>query len=287
MSDWRMDGRTCLVTGATSGIGFETAADLARRGALVILAGRNDRKLSQALRQIRERHPAARVEGQRVDLASQASIRAFAGRVLAAHPTLHVLVNNAAIVTRRRETTPDGFETQWAVNHLAPFLLTHLLLGALRAGAPARVVNVASQVERDGVIDFDDLQGERNYDHYTAYRQTKLANVLFTFELAKRLAGSGVTANCLHPGVVGTNLLNALYDRPAMLAFLTKRDQPGPATAIATTIRLSCDPSLPDVSGRYFRDEQPSEPSAGARDAAVQARLWQVSAGQVGLAGAA
>ena len=279
-----MQGKVCLVTGASSGIGCEVAAALAAMGARVVMAARSKRRLATAARSIAARHRAADLDVMVVDLSSQAAIREFAAKVSARYPRLPVLINNAAVVTRQREVTVDGFERQWAVNHLAPFLLTHLLLPALQAAAPSRIVTVASQVERDGTIPFDDLQGERNYHHYGAYRQSKLANVLFTFELARRLAGTGVTANCCHPGVVGTNLVHALANRPAFTSFLTKRDQAPPKEATATILRLACDPGLEAVTGRYFREEQPAEPSAQARDSALAQRVWEVSARQVGLA---
>ena len=284
MTSWPMQGRACLVTGASSGIGFETSAALAAMGARVVLASRSRRRLDAAARTITRRHAGADLDVMVVDLSSQAAIRQFAADVAARHPALHVLVNNAAVVTRRREVTVDGFERQWAVNHLAPFLLTHLLLPILQASAPARIVTVASQVERDGDIPFDDLQGERHYHFYAAYRQSKLANILFTFELARRIQGTGVTANCLHPGVVGTNLVHALADRPGFTSFLTRRSLTPAAEATGTILRLAGDPQLSGASGGYFREEKQSEPSARARDEALARRLWEVSARQVGLA---
>jgi NAD(P)-dependent dehydrogenase (short-subunit alcohol dehydrogenase family) len=278
-----MTDRVCLVTGATSGIGRETALGLAEHGATVIVAGRDAARARDVTAEIGRRtgRPA---EAMVADLSSQADVRRLAAEVRARHPRLHVLVNNAAVITPRRASTVDGIETQLAVNHLAPFLLTRLLLERLEAGGDARVVNVASQVEARGVVDFDDLGRERRpYERLDAYCQSKLANVLFTYELARRLAGTGVTANCLHPGVIGTNLLVAFEGRPAPLRFLTRRGRPGPKEGARTSLFVATSPTLDRVSGRYFRDcaEAPSSPRS--RDPDVAARLWQVSERLTGL----
>ena len=196
-----------------------------------------------------------------------------------------MLVNNAGVITRERTMTIDGLETQLAVNHLAPFLLTNLLLDVLKASAPARVVNVSSQVERMGAIDFDDLGREkRPYERLDAYNQSKLANILFTTELARRLEGTGVTANCLHPGVIGTNLLVAYEGRPSLLKFMTYRGRPSTKEGARTSLFVATSPALERVSGKYFRESAESRPSPKAQDAAVAARLWDVSAKLTGIA---
>jgi NAD(P)-dependent dehydrogenase (short-subunit alcohol dehydrogenase family) len=279
-----MAGRVCLVTGATSGIGRETALGLAERGATVIVAGRDAARGRDAVAEIGRRTGRRDVELLVADLSSQAEVRRLAAEVRGRHDRLHVLVNNAAVITPTRSTTVDGLETQLAVNHLAPFLLTNLLLDVLKASAPARVVNVASQVEGMAVLDFDDLGREKaRYERLDAYYQSKHANMLFTFELARRLAGGGVTANCLHPGVIGPNLLVAFEGRPSLLRFLTYRGRPTAKEGAATSLFVATSPTLEGVSGRYFRDSAVARSSPRSLDAAVAARLWEVSEKLTGL----
>jgi NAD(P)-dependent dehydrogenase (short-subunit alcohol dehydrogenase family) len=282
-----MAGRVCLVTGATSGIGLETAVGLAERGATVVVAGRNPARGREALAEIARRTGRRDAELLVADLSSQAEVRRLAAELRAKHARLHVLVNNAAVITPKRATTADGLEMQLAVNHLAPFLLTNLLRDVLEASAPARVVTVSSQVERLGVVDFEDLGRERRpYERLDAYNQSKLANVLFTVELARRLSGTGVTANCLHPGVVGTNLLVAYEGRWGPLRMLTYRGRPGPREGALTSLYVATSPALDGVNGRYFRESAEARPSPRALDAAVAARLWEVSARLTGLGAA-
>jgi NAD(P)-dependent dehydrogenase (short-subunit alcohol dehydrogenase family) len=278
-----MAERVCLVTGATSGIGRETALGLAEGGATVIVAARDAARARELCAEIGRRTGRA-AESVVADLSSQADVRRLAAEVRARHDKLHVLINNAAVITRRRTTTVDGLETQLAVNHLAPFLLTHLLRDALEAAGDARVVNVASQVEARGVVDFDDLGRERRpYERLDAYSQSKLGNVLFTYELARRLEGTRVTANCLHPGVIGTNLLVAFEGRPAPLRFLTRRGRPGPKEGARTSLFVATSPTLERVSGRYFRDCAEASSSPRSRDPELAARLWRESERLTGL----
>jgi NAD(P)-dependent dehydrogenase (short-subunit alcohol dehydrogenase family) len=282
-----MTGKVCLVTGATSGIGRETAVGLAERGATVIVHGRDAARGREAVADIARRSGRTDVSLVVADLSSQAEVRRLAADLGAKHQRLDVLVNNAGVITPKRTTTVDGLETQWAVNHLAPFLLTHLLLDVLKASGPARVVTVSSQVERFGTIDFDDLGIERRpYERLEAYNQSKLANILFTTELARRLAGTGVTANCLHPGVIGTNLLVAYEGRPSLLKFMTYRGRPTPKEGAETSLFVATSPALEGVSGKYFRESAESRPSPKAQDAAVAARLWEVSEKLTGIASA-
>lgn len=273
-----MRGRVCLVTGASSGIGRETARGLVRMGARVILVAR-DRSRGEAARAEIAREPGGgQAELLVADLSSQRALVELAAAVRRTHPRLHVLIHNAAIIPRQREVTVDGLEMQFAVNHMAPFLLTRLLLPLLRASAPARIVVTASQVEARGQIAWEDLQSERNYTPLGAYFQSKLANVLFTYELARRLTGTGVTANCLHPGVIDTNLLcDYLGQRRAVGRLLNRLRYPGPAEGARTTLRLASDPALEGVSGRYFRPEGEALSSPASRDPQAQRRLWQVS----------
>ena len=213
------------------------------------------------------------------DLSSQAEIRRLAVEIEARYTDLHVLINNAAIIPQQRRETAEHLEIQFAVNHLAYFLLTNLLLDKLKASAPARIVVVASQVHASGVIDFDDLQARRSYRPSQVYANAKLANVLFTYELARRLKGSGVTVNCLHPGVVATNLLNDYMGVPQ-----GRRDRGIEASKGAqTSLYLAISPEVAGVSGRYFVNREAASSSAVSYDKELAQRLWQVSAELTGL----
>ncbi|MBD0354155.1 MAG: SDR family NAD(P)-dependent oxidoreductase, partial [Rubrobacteraceae bacterium] len=200
-----MGEKVCLITGATSGIGKATAMGLANMGASVVMVGRDRGKGEAVMAETKEKSGNASVDLMLADVSSQEEIRRLADEFKEAYPLLDVLINNAGVFRSKRLTTADGIEMTFAVNHLAYFLLTNLLLDVLKASAPSRIVNVSSGEQRNGSIDFDDLQGEKGYKGAKAYSQSKLATVLFTYELARRLEGTGVTANCLHPGVVGTN----------------------------------------------------------------------------------
>lgn len=199
-----MQDKVCLVTGATSGIGLVTSRELARQGARVVLVGRNPAKLDATVRQIQAQTGSRFVESLRCDLSSLHEVRELSGQVRERYPRLDVLVNNAGGMRLQRELTADGLEMTFAVNHLAYFLLTHLLLDMLKASAPARVVNVSSEAHRRATLDLDNLQGERGYAGWRQYCRSKLLNLLFTYELARQVEGSGVTVNALHPGWVAT-----------------------------------------------------------------------------------
>jgi NAD(P)-dependent dehydrogenase (short-subunit alcohol dehydrogenase family) len=278
-----MQGRVCLVTGATQGIGRETALGLARLGAEVHLVAR-DRARGEAVVAEVGRAAAGKASLLVADLASQASIRALAEEVKARLPRLHVLVNNAGAIFTARALSADGIEMTFALNHLGYFLLTGLLADRLRASAPARVVSVSSSAHQSARIDFGDLQGERGYSGWKAYAQSKLANVLFTRELARRLAGSGVTANCLHPGVVATGFGKnnagpfSWGVRIAAPFFL------GPARGARTSIWLASSPEVERVTGEYFSRCKVARVSDAARDEAAARRLWEESARLTGLA---
>jgi NAD(P)-dependent dehydrogenase (short-subunit alcohol dehydrogenase family) len=278
-----MRGRVCVVTGASSGIGRATAAGLARSGATVVLVCRDRTRGEAAVEGIRAEGAGAAVDLVLADLASQASVRALAETLLGRCPRIHVLVNNAGVVNLRHTTTVDGIESVFAVNHLAYFLLTNLLLERLQASAPARIVNVASDAHRWGTIDFDDLGHARRYRWTRVYGASKLANVLFTYELARRLAGTGVTANCCHPGAVATGLgrnngrIAAAVTRVLAPFFRT------PERGAATSLHLATSPALEGVSGRYFVDLRERRSSPASYDAAVARRLWEVSCRLTGL----
>jgi len=284
-----MHGKTVVVTGGNSGIGLETAAALATMGARVLVAARNADKGRAAVADISRRNDGhAQVQLVVFDLADLASVRRGAAEILEQAPRLDVLVNNAGLVLSDRRETVDGYEATFAVNHLGPFLLTNLLLDRMRESAPARVVNVASMAHasaRKG-IPFDDLQSRQRYRGMRVYGQSKLANILFTLELARRLEGSAVTANSLHPGTVRTGY-GADGDARGFLALGLKLSGPfflTPARGAQTSIYLASSPEVEGVSGQYFVKCMPVQPKAPARDAEAARRLWRVSEEMVGLA---
>ena len=277
MTTDNLRGKTCLVTGANAGIGRATATGLARAGAQLIMVCRDEERGRQALESIREQSGSERVQLLLGDLASQASIRVLARRILAEHGELHVLINNAAVLPRSREVTVDGLERQFATNHLAGFLLTRLLLERLQQSAPARIVNVASGAHIRATIDFEDLQAERGYDPTLVYGRTKLMNVLFTYELARRLAGSGVTANCLHPGVIATSLLRNYIGLPRPFRRLLSLFFGSPARGALTSLHLAQASELEQVSRQYFKAAQAVPSSPNSYDEQAAARLWAVS----------
>lgn len=274
-----MRDSTVLVTGASAGIGRATAAALARMGATVLLASRSEERGEAAVREISQEVRGARLKLLLADLSRADGVRSLADQTLAASDRLDVLVNNAGVFTRRREVTADGFEMQFAVNHLAPFLLAHLLQKRLEASAPARIVTVSSEAHRRGRIDFDDIHGETGYSGLGAYTQSKLANLLFNRELARRLAGTGVTANAVHPGVVATRLL---FDGFAPLRLLTPFLKT-PAEGARTTVLVASAPAFERLTGLYFIDGESARPSARARDDDAARRLWELSARLTGI----
>jgi retinol dehydrogenase-14 len=279
--DWSLDGKTCLVTGATAGIGRVTAMELARLGAKVFLVAR-DRARGEALaREIQG--GGGKAELLVADLASQQSIRELAGRFLARAEPLHVLVNNAGVFELSRRLNADGIEMVFAVNHLAYFLLTHLLLDRLRASPPARIVNVASDAHRWGTIDFDDLEGEKSYRSMRIYGRSKLANILFTYELARRLEGTGVTVNCLHPGAVSTRLGAQNGAIARALIGLLRPFLRSPQDGAKTSVYLAAAPEVDGVSGKYFIDCRPARSSRESQDREVARRLWERSAAMTGI----
>lgn len=281
---WDVRGKTILLTGGTSGIGREAAVALARRGARVVLVGRDPGRIAEAVADVQARSGSAEVSHLLCDFSSQAEIRRLAEAVLAHHDRLHVLVNNAGAVNKTRRLTVDGIETTFAVNHLGYFLLTHLLRGLLVRSAPARVVTVASIGHRSGTLDFADLGYERGYRVMRAYARSKLANVLFAAELARRLAGTGVTSNSLHPGRVATHIWSGAPTWTKPLIFLLLRPTMlSPAKGAETVVQLAASPELEGVTGKYFEKGVPVAPSPLAQDEALARRLWEVSEEMVGL----
>jgi len=275
-----MRGRVCVVTGANRGIGKATALGLARLGATVVMLSRDAERGGAACDEVRRDSESADVSLVVADLASLASVRAAAAEVARRHPAVHVLVNNAGVNLARRTVTPDGLEMTLAVNHLAPFLLTGLLLPSLRRGAPSRVVTVTSEFERFGRIRFDDLQGARRYWGTLAYTQSKLANVLFTYGLAARLEGTGVTANCVYPGLVATDLLrDRAWWSPRWLRPLWATIFLSPEQGARASLYAASSPQVEGASGRcYDRRGRSVRTSRRSYDVAARERLWRVSA---------
>jgi len=282
-----MSGKTVVVTGGNSGIGLETAAALAGMGARVLLTARSSDRGRTAVAQIVDRTPDAKVQLVVFDLADLSSVRRGAAEILEQAPRVDVLVNNAGLVLSERKVTTDGYEATFAINHLGPFLLTNLLLDRIRASTPARIVNVASTAHnsaRKG-IPFDDLQSEQHYRGMRVYGQSKLANILFTLELSRRLEGTGVTANSLHPGTVRTGY-GADGDARGFLSFGLKISKPfflSPDKGARTSVYLASSPEVDGVSGQYFVKCRPRTPRKWARDPEAARRLWSVSEELVGL----
>lgn len=275
----RMKGKTCLVTGATSGLGAVAAMELAKMGATVIVAGRSASKCAAHAERI-GRATGARVETALADLASMEQVRRMAGEVAARFERLDVLVNNAGTYLFERTLTPDGLEKTFAVNHLAPFLLTKLLLDRLKASPAARIVNVSSTAHANGAIDFDNLQGERRYDRLDAYARSKLALLMFTYELARRLQGTTVTANAVHPGVVATELGSEGGAREWLrvkLRNVAKRSMLTPEQGARFLVHAASAPELDGVSGRYLDQGREVRSSPASYDEAVARKLWEVS----------
>jgi NAD(P)-dependent dehydrogenase (short-subunit alcohol dehydrogenase family) len=273
-----LDGKTCVVTGATSGIGLATAEALARLGARLVLAGRDRGKGEAAAAHLRALNPGCDVVVLYADLARREDARRLAAEVRATAPRIDVLVNNAGAIFNRRDVTEDGLERTFALNHMAYFVVTLLLCDRLVASAPARVVNVASNAHRSAVLDFDDLQMARRYDGWTAYRRSKLCNILFTRALARRLAGTGVTANALHPGFVASRFGDNNGGMFRLALSLGKRLVAIPnAKGAETPVYLAAAPEPAEVSGLYFGRCRAEAPSATAQDDGAAERLWQES----------
>ena len=279
-----MQGKVCLITGGTNGIGKSTAHELARMGAMVVIVGRDARKTSRVVEEIRQASGNDRVDSLLADLSSQEEVRRLANEFESKYSHLHVLLNNAGGVFMRRQLSVDGIEMTFALNHLAPFLLTNLLLDKIRASAPARIINVSSGAHTSGKIEFDNLQGERNYSP-RAYDDSKLATILFTMELARRLEGTGVTINALHPGFVSTGFGK---NNPGFLMKTIRAVVPliarSPEKGAETSIYLASSPEVQSITGKYFVDRKVTQPAPRATDMVVAGRLWDTSAGMVHLA---
>jgi NAD(P)-dependent dehydrogenase (short-subunit alcohol dehydrogenase family) len=276
-----MNGKICLVTGASSGIGKATALGLAKMGATVVMVCRDAARGQAALAEIRQKSGNNSIDLLVADLSSQAEIHRLASEYRSKYQHLHVLVNNAGVYYTKRHITVDGLEAMFVVNYIARFLLTNLLLDIIKSSAPARIINVAGAYHDKGKINFDDLQGERDFDGQRANHQSKLADVLFTYELARRLEGTGVTVNCLHSGMVATDLIDKDKDFPRFYKYLYKLSRPlmkSPAKGAETSIYLASSPEVEGVTGQYFINKKIAESSTDSHDPQLAQRLWNVSA---------
>lgn len=277
-----MQNKVVLITGATNGIGKEAARQIAQTGATVVIAGRTEEKLNAVVSEIQQSTGNAQIEGVLADLSQVAGMRALATQFLARHQRLDVLLNNAGALFTERKLTVDGFERTFALNHLNYFLVTQLLLDTLKASAPARIVNVSSGVHTGGQINFDDLHGLKSYAPLRAYSQSKLANLMFTFELAKRLEGSGVTVNALHPGMVrsgfGRSNQGLIGRVTGVVLGLVQRFRGIDVVEGAdTAVYLACSPAVEGITGAYWYQRQQAPSSPDSLDQAQWQRLWEVS----------
>ena len=283
MEPANLSDKTIMVTGANAGIGKETTLQIAAMGARVVMVCRNRERGEPALAAIKAQSGNDAVELMTADFESQRQIRDLADAYKRTHDRLDVLVNNAGLYLSTRHETEDGIEATWAVNHLAPFLLTNLLLDVIKASAPARIVTVASDAHRAGTIDFDDLEMKTKYRWLAAYAQSKLANVLFTYELARRLEGTGVTATCMHPGTVATGIWNRNKN---VLNYLLRAFKPfymSSKKSAEAVVRLAVSPEVEGVTGKYFDKMHEARSVAASYDEDLAARLWQVSEEMTGL----
>jgi NAD(P)-dependent dehydrogenase (short-subunit alcohol dehydrogenase family) len=279
-----MQGKICMVTGANSGVGKETALGLAQMGASVVMVCRDRAKGEAAQNEIKTKSGNNAVDLLLADLSSQQSIRQLAENFRQHYTHLHVLINNAGVFMLTRRETVDGLEMTFAVNQLAPFLLTNLLLDVLKNSAPARIVNVSSESHQSGSIKMDDLQGEKRFRLLKAYGQSKLALVMFTYELARRLQGTGVTVNCLHPGFTATHIAQSgavPFIRP--LIKLIFRFGISPEEGAKTSIYLASSPDVEGVTGKYFANSIPIRSAPISYDESLQQQVWEESARLVNL----
>jgi len=281
-----MSGKICIVTGANSGIGKETALGLAQMGARVVMVCRNAEKGKAALEEIRRESGSSQVDLLIADMSSQASVRALAEQIRQKYPRLDVLVNNAGGAAPARTLSADGIEMTLATNHLGAALLTLLLLDLLKASAPSRIINVSSEAQRRARLDMNDLQFERRkYGGIAAYRQSKLLMNTFTFELARRLAGTGVTANCLHPGMVATNIWSA-NPPPLIVRLIIPVVKPFMLTSkqgAAVSLYLATSPEVAQVSGEFFVKSKPAKSNPLSRDPKLMAEVWLCAEKMTGL----
>jgi len=278
-----MVGRVCMVTGASSGIGKETAKKLAEFGATVVIVCRNRKRGERAMSEIRSASDNTQVELLLADFSSLGAVRAVAGEFLEKHDSLHVLVNNAGGVRVMRSATADGFETTFQVDFLSHFLLTNLLLELLKRSAPSRIINVSSASHYRGHVNFDDLQMKKGYGVMKAYSQAKLAQVLFTYELSRRLEGTGVAVNCLHPGAVATNIWKGSMGPLSFLGNISRLFLISPEEGAETPVFLASSPEVEGVTGKYYDHKREKQSSDESYDQSEAKRLWDESERMTGL----
>ena len=277
-----LKGKVVLITGASTGIGAAAARAFAQLGSRLLIHYNASREAAESVaRDIRTLGGEAHLVGG--DVTQTANVKRIVAESLTACGRIDVLINNAGVIPSRREVTVDGLEMQFAVNHLAYFLLTHLLLPQLKAGSPSRIINVSSGAHTHAAIDFDDLQAQRSYQAKPVYGRSKLANILFTYELSRRLAGTGVTANCLNPGVVATKMLADYMGVPLAGPALARTFGATPEQGAETSIYLASSPEVESVTGEYFERKRPTTSSQASHDEAVARRLWAVSERLAGL----
>ena len=272
-----MQGKVVVATGATSGIGEVAALRLAERGARIVFIARDPMRAEATLARLRQAAPGSEHRAHLADLSLMADTRRVAAEIAAAEPRIDVLINNAGAVFDKRMVTSEGLEMTFALNHMAYFVLTQGLMARLTGSAPARIVSTASAAHQGARLDFDDLQSARSFSAMGAYGRSKLCNILFTRELARRLAGMGVTANCLHPGVVATRFGDNAGGLLGLMMPLVKRLSISPERGAQTIVHLAASPEVEGVSGLYFAKCAPVTPSAAARDDAAAAKLWDAS----------
>lgn len=276
-------GRVCMVTGGNSGIGKETAVGLTKLGATVVIVCRDKTKGEAAQSEIKAKSENQLVDLMLADLSSMQSVRQLADEFKRKYQKLQVLVNNAGVVLSKRRVTPEGLEQTFATNHLGHFLLTSLLLDLIKASAPARIINISSEAHRGSIIHFDDLQGEKKYSSFRAYGQSKLANVLFTYELTRKLEGTRVTVNCLHPGVVRTGFGHDSGGIMSVGIWLVSPFLMSAEKAARAAVYLASSSEVEGVTGKYFRKKREARSSAESYDVEAAQRLWQVSEELTGL----
>lgn len=269
--------KVCLITGANSGLGKATALGLAKLGATTLMVCRSEQRGQTALNEIKQLSGNENVVLLIADLSVQDSIRRLVADIKAEYSQLHILINNAAVITTSRNTTKDGIESQFAVNHLAPFLLTTLLLDRLNCNESTRIINLTSKIHRSVDLDFDDLQSKKSYKPNSVYAKTKLANILFTYELDRRLKNTNITINCIHPGRVATNMLTKFLRLPKPLQFITSIVGTDPTVGAESIIYLASSPDVEGMSGKYFVKRKTSLSSPKSYDVQVAKRLWDIS----------
>ncbi|MEI6851878.1 MAG: SDR family oxidoreductase [Bacteroidota bacterium] len=275
---WVIKDKICLITGATSGIGQQTALQLCRMGAKVIITYRDKQKALETKQWIEKETPSS-LDIYYCDFASFDSIRSFVKEITVQYPRIDVLINNAGIWESQRKLSKDGIELNFATNYLAPFLLTHLLLPSLSQSTPSRIINVSSGAHKNAVINFDDIEMSKNFSGFKAYGQSKLANILFTKHLAAKLEGKNITVNCLHPGVVSTNIFKNLGK---VGIFFMKPIMINPEKGAATSVYLAASEEVSNISGKYFSRKKVVNSSPTSCDREIARKLWDVSVDYVG-----